>query len=123
MSPTQRETSMIFELTRETNSGRLDWEGMTEWEFGTAIDDAMGEAIMDGLPLVAMVGGNGPEVFIVFDPKPNGQWSLREYFPHAWSVDRETRHAAGRVVDMMRDFVDNGCESTAPARPVRDGQW
>lgn len=103
---------MQFEMSMETDSGRLDWEPMTEWELGTALTDAMAEAIANGKPLTVMVGrGMGEydaEAFIVFDPVPSGARSLRPFFPDAFPVVKEIRHGVERVVDAMRDFVDNG---------------
>jgi hypothetical protein len=103
---------MHFEMTRETGTGRLDWEAMTEWEVGTELTDVMAEAISDGLPMTVIVARDarefGGEAFIVFDPAPRGDWSLRAFFPASMPVDREVRHAVGRIVDAMAEFVDNG---------------
>ncbi len=103
---------MHFEMTRETATGRLDWIGGTEWETGTEITEVMGEAIADGLPMTVIIARDarefGGEAFVVFDPAPNGDWSLKAYFPDAMPVDREVRHAVGRTLDAMQDFVDNG---------------
>lgn len=103
---------MHFEMTRETDTGRLDWIGGTEWETGTEVAEVMAEAITDGLPMTVVISrtdvNRGGEAFIVFNPAPNGDWSLKAYFPDAMPVDREVRHAVGRTLDAMQAFVDNG---------------